>query len=307
MKPFVKPWTANSVDLYMSEIGRYPLLGAQEEIELAVQYERGRAAKRQLQSGALDALRRADLKVLVARGQRARRRLIESNLRLVIHLVRQYSGCDLPFADLVQEGNLGLMEAVERFDHRRGVRFATYAGWWIRQTVLRAIACHGKPIRLPPAVNDELVRLQKANAQLETRLRRSPTLDELAVEMGVPAQRVRQLQNWDRKIVSLDMPIGENDESRLADLVPDRDTPPLDEVLSRRQLRERLCDVMVTHLEPRDQTLLRLRFGLDGEQGQTLREVAHVLGITQERARQVEKRALKRLRSARVLYELGSF
>ena len=231
MKSFVKEWTTNAVDVYMTDIGRYPLLSIHKEVKLAVHYERGRAAQRQLESGGVGAKQRAELQFAVERGQRARQRLIQCNLRLVVSMVRRYAGCGLPFGDLVQEGNIGLMEAVERFDHRRGVRFATYAGWWIRQTVLRALASQGRAIRLPPAVNDELNRLQKVTVQLEARLRRSPTLDELAVKLGASRRRVRQLQDWDCQIDSLDMPVGENGDFLLSDVIPDGKVPSMDETL----------------------------------------------------------------------------
>jgi RNA polymerase sigma factor (sigma-70 family) len=305
MKPFVGEWTINAVSVYMTEIGQYPLLDEQKEIRLAVQYEKGREAQRQLESGVTDARRRAELCRAVECGQRARQRLIQCNLRLVIRLVKQYAHCGLPFEDLVQEGNMGLMEAVERFDHRRGVRFASYAGWWIRQTVLRALACQARSIRLPPAVNDELNRLRKINVQLEARLHRQPTLDELAAEMGVSRQRLRQLQNWNQRTLSLDRPVGENDDLLLADVIPDRQAPPMDEALARSQLQERLRAAMGAYLNSRDQTLLSLRFGLHGDRRQTLQEIAGTLGITKERARQVEKTALKRLRRAGTLHELG--
>jgi RNA polymerase sigma factor (sigma-70 family) len=307
MKSFLKEETLSTVGVYMSEIGRFPLLDAHKEITLARQYECGREAQRQLDTDDLNAQERAELQLVVERGQRARQRLIQCNLRFVISMVRQYAGCGVPFVDLVQEGNLGLIEAAERFDHRRGVRFASYAGWWIRQTILRALAHQGRDIRLPSAVNDELNRLHKASAQLETRLQRSPTHDELAAEMQVSTQRVRQLQDWDRRMLSLDRPIGENDDALLSDVIPDPKTPPLDETVAHRQLEQRLHDIMVTHLTSRDQRLLSLRFGLGGAQGQTLREVAGILGITQERARQVEKKALKRLRRVGALHELGLF
>ena len=284
MKPFVQERTLSSVDIYMSEVSRYPLLDAPKEVKLAIQYERGRAAERQLGSGQLEAPQRAVLERAVARGHRARQRLIQCNLRLVPHLIRQYIGCGLPFADLVQEGNMGLMEAVERFDHRRGVRFATYAGWWIRQTVLRALASQGRTIRLPAGMRDELIRLKKARARLETRLRRLPACDELAAEMGISRQRVRQLQSWDRQVVSLDMPVGEMDDAVLSDVIPDRTAPPLDEAVVHQQLEDQLRTVMGRYLTVRDRTLLSLRFGLGDDQKRTLREVAGVLGISQERA-----------------------
>lgn len=305
MNFFAKERMTGAVDIYMTEIGQYPLLSARKEVKLAIRYERGRAAKHQLESFAIDDQMRIELERVVRHGQQARQQLIHCNLRLVIALIRQYAGCGVPFGDLVQEGNVGLIQAVERYDHRRGVRFASYAGWWIRQAVLRAIACQSRPIRLPCAVNDELGRMHRASAQLETCLQRLPTIDELAAEMGVSTQRVRQLQVWDRQIVSLDVPVGENDDRSLADMVPDRDAPTVDERLARRQLVERLQEV-IDSLNSRDRTLLRLRFGLDGDPRQTLRQVAGTLGITQERVRQVEKAALKRLRRTRALHELRS-
>jgi RNA polymerase primary sigma factor len=289
----------------MDEIGRYPLLSAQEEIELAVQYERGRAAERRIESRACDAPERADLEALVVCGRHARQRLIEGNLRLVISLIQHYCGCGLPFGDLIQEGNIGLIKAVERYDPQRGVRFATYAGWWVRQTVLRALTDQGKTIRLPAAVHDELRRLQSTAARLEAHLGRAPTCHQLAVELGISEQRAQQLRCWDHTFLSLEAPVGNELDTRLADTISDPDTPSPEEVVERRQLRERLLSALDTHLGLRDRTLLRLRFGLDGGQSRTLKQVARTLGVTGERARQVEKRALKRLRRAGALYELG--
>jgi RNA polymerase sigma factor (sigma-70 family) len=301
----VKEWTNSAVDTYVNEIGRYPLLSAQEETELAGQYERGRAAERRLESRARNAQDRPELEIVVMRGQRARQRLIECNLRLVLHLIQHYRDCGLPFGDLVQEGNIGLIKAVERYDPQRGVRFATYAGWWIKQTVLRAVADQGQAIRLPPAVRDELRRLQRTAARLEARLGRAPTCHQVAEELGISEQRAQQLRCWDHTFLSLEAPVSDGRDTRLADLIPDRDAPSLEELIERRQLRERLSNAMDAHLGLRDRTLLRLRFGLDGSQSRTLKQVARALGVTRERARQVEKRALKQLRRAGVLYELG--
>ena len=303
----------DAVDLYVAEVRSYPLLSAQQEIELATTYERGKQAARRLQQacqpdarGQSAFLARAgaqeELEQAVARGEQARQRLIECNLRFVISLAGQYAGTGLPLADLVQEGNVGLMEAVERYDPRRGVRFATYAGWWIKKTILQAVASQGQAICLPPWVNAELQQLRSANARLETRLQRSPGLAELAQELDLSTRRVRTLQHWDRKVLSLDMPAGDHADQMLAEVIPDRDTPTLDEALAHRQLREKI-QAMLAHLETQERKFLRIRFGLDGSRGQTLQQAASELGLSQNHARQLEKRALKQLRRSGALDE----
>jgi RNA polymerase sigma factor (sigma-70 family) len=305
MKPFARDQTVNAVDLYMTEIGQFPLLSARKERTLAMAHKRGRAAERQLEAGVTDVKTRARVRDVAERGRRARQRLVHCNLRLVIHLVQPYVRYGLDFGDLVQEGNIGLLEAVDRFDPRRGVRLATYAGWWIRRAVLRALCDQGRAIRLPAAVNDELLRLKRIHLSLEARLGRAPTQEELAAEMGISKQRVRMLQRWDRDTLSLDMSVGEGDEAVLSDILPDPKAPPLEEALVRRQLQERLRAAMDAHLTHRDQMVLSLRFGLGGAQRRTLQEIASKLGITRERARQVEKMALRRLRRSGALYELS--
>jgi RNA polymerase primary sigma factor len=311
--------TVQIVETYLSEVGRYPLLSAQEEIDLAAAYQRGRAARHsqaarsqaarsqaarsQGAAGTRDARVQRTLEKAIARGERARKRMIECNLRLVIHLARPYASRGLPLEDLVQEGNIGLMKAVERFDPRRGVRFATYASWWIKKAMRRASVDQGRAIPLPPALREALHQLWASKARLEARLERPPTIEELAAELGVSVHRVRQVQRWDRTTLSLETPVGSNTDCRLADLIPDRNAPPLDETMARQQLQQRLWETMVAHLAPRELTLLRVRFGLDGSPGQTLKQAARELGLTQTRARQVEKRALKQLRHTGVLNE----
>lgn len=298
----------DAVELYVAEVRNYPLLSSQQEIELATLVERGRAAARRLQEArpldtrALVERAQEDLAKAVARGKQARQRLIECNLRFVVSLAHRYADAGLPLADLVQEGNIGLMEAVERYDYRRGVRFATYAGWWIKKTILQAIASQGQAIHVPAWVRVELQHLRSADARLEARLRRSPKLSELAQELGLSTRRIRTLQHWDHKILSLDRPAGDNTDQMLADVIPDRETPTLDETLAQRQLQERI-QAMLTHMGGKERQFLCMRFGLDGDHGRTLGQVASALGLSRERARQLEKNALKQLRRTGALNE----
>jgi RNA polymerase sigma factor (sigma-70 family) len=303
----------DAVDLYVAEVRSYPLLSPQQEIVLATLYEQGKAAARSLQEARqpdargpdarhLDAGAQEDLARAVARGEQARQRLIECNLRFVVSLASQYADAGLPLADLVQEGNIGLMEAVERYDHRRGVRFATYAGWWIKKTILQAVASQGQAICVPPWVNVKLRQLRSANTRLEGRLKRSPKLGELAKELGLSTHRVQMLLHWDRSILSLDTPIDDHTDQMLAEVIPDQDAPTLDETLAYRQLQEKI-HAMLTDLDTQERKFLRIRFGLDGNRGQTLQQVARELGLSRDRARQIEKRALKQLRRTGALNE----
>jgi RNA polymerase sigma factor (sigma-70 family) len=283
----------------MKEVGHYPLLGAQEECELATLYERGRAAQLCLQQKPhLSRTKRSHLQRAVARGRAARRRLIEGNLRLVIKLIGQYAQCGLPYGDLVQEGNIGLIKAVERFDHQRGVRFATYAGWWIKQSVLRAAANHGRTIRRPPWLIQEIGQLRRQRAALESNRPDTPSDADLARALGWTVHRVREIARYDLPEISLERTVSPNEDCQLLDLLPDEDAPaPVEEVV-RRQSYERLRAAVRDHLRPREQTVLRLRYGLDGAPRRTLRQVAAELGVTSERVRQIEKSAMRRLRSA---------
>jgi len=283
----------------MKEVGHYPLLGAQEERELAALIEQGRAAQRRLQQDKLrSSSERRQLEMAIARGRSARKRLIESNLRLVIKLIGKYAHCGLPYGDLVQEGNIGLINAVERFDHQRGVRFATYAGWWIKQSVLRAAANHGRTIRRPPWLIQEIGQLRKERTVLESSLARPPTDAELAQALGWTARRVREIEGYDLPELSLEMTVSQQEDCQLLDLVPDEEAlAPVEHVL-RSQACECVRLAMRTHLSPREQTVLRLRYGMDGGPRRTLSQVAGELGITSERVRQIEKSALRRLRSA---------
>ena len=297
MKAANSPWPAHAVEIYMKEVGHYPLLGPQEERELAALIDRGRTAQLCLQQNKpLTPTERRQLKTAIARGRAARRRLIESNLRLVIKLIGKYAHCGLPFGDLVQEGNIGLIKAAERFDHERGVRFATYAGWWIKQCVLRAAANQGRTIRRPPWLIQEIGQLRKKRAALETSLERLPTDAELAQALGWTAHRVREIEGYDLPELSLEMTVSQQEDCQLLDLLPDEDAPaPVEQVL-RSQECERLRSAIRAHLNPRQQAVLRMRYGMDGGPRRTLAQVAARLDITSERVRQIEKSALRRLR-----------
>lgn len=290
----------------MDEVTAYALLDAEQEVSLARQYEAGRAAERLLDEGAtLDPAEQAKLEAEVKAGKDARRRLIRCNLRLVVSMAHKYSGLGLPLIDLVQEGNIGLMEAVERYDPERGFRFATYAGWWIKQAIRRALSNKGRLVRLPSHVTEELYRLRRASKEIEAQKSRRPTRQELAKRLGMSLHKIRRLLRLQqRRVLSLQMPVGEEGGSELGDLIPDRDTPPMEEIYAQHHLKESVQDVVASQLSPREQEVLRMRFGLDGREGQTLQEIADTLGISRERVRQIESRALRRLRYARARPEL---
>jgi RNA polymerase primary sigma factor len=291
----------SAFETYLSDMSRYPLLSGDEEVTLAAQYREGRAAQAQLsEASTLDPQARQALEGAIARGQQARECMIRGNLRLVVSQAKQYAGRGLSFEDLVQEGNIGLIAAVERYDPTRGNRFSTYAVWWIQQRMGRAIANKVRLVRLPVYVNDDLRRLHRARNDLAAALGRRPTPEEVAKEMGMPLKKVRRLAQWENRVLSLNAPVGDEGDSELADLVPDRETPAMEETVARHQLRERMQDMMGKRLRPREREVLRMRFGLDGSQEQTLKQVAEVLGVTRERVRQIEVRALRRLRHASV-------
>jgi RNA polymerase primary sigma factor len=260
--------TQDPLKLYVRQIGDGPLLTREEERELA---------------------RRKDMG-----DEEAKRRLIESNLRLVMSITRNYTKTGVPLLDLIQEGNLGLIRAVEKFDYRMGYKLSTYATWWIRQAITRALADQGRTIRLPVHVADQVRRLMRVRRQLAQKLNREPTQAELAAESGFPEKRVQELLELVEDPVSLETPVGDG-ESLYGDLIEDLHSDQPDDVTAGR-LRSRELAEAIAHLNPRMRRVLALRFGLDGEQPQTLEEVGGVLGITRERVRQLESRALRELR-----------
>ncbi|MBE3573362.1 MAG: RNA polymerase sigma factor RpoD [Moorella humiferrea] len=257
------------VRMYLKEIGRVPLLTPEEEIELAKRMEQG--------------------------DEEAKRRLTEANLRLVVSIAKRYVGRGMLFLDLIQEGNLGLIKAVEKFDYRKGYKFSTYATWWIRQAITRAIADQARTIRIPVHMVETINKLIRVQRQLLQELGREPTPEEIAKEMDVPVERVREIMKIAQEPVSLETPIGEEEDSHLGDFIEDEDAQAPAEAASFMLLREQLEEVLDS-LTPREKRVLRLRFGLDDGRARTLEEVGQEFGVTRERIRQIEAKALRKLR-----------
>ena len=257
------------VRMYLKEIGRVPLLTAGEEIEYAERIEKG--------------------------DEEAKRRLAEANLRLVVSIAKRYVGRGMQFLDLIQEGNLGLIKAVEKFDYRKGFKFSTYATWWIRQAITRAIADQARTIRIPVHMVETINKLIRVTRQLVQELGREPTPEEIAERMDIPVERVREIQKIAQEPVSLETPIGEEEDSHLGDFIEDHEAPAPAEAASFTLLKEQLEEVLES-LTPREEKVLRLRFGLDDGRARTLEEVGQVFGVTRERIRQIEAKALRKLR-----------
>ena len=257
------------VRMYLKEIGRVPLLSAQEEIQLAKRMEAG--------------------------DEEAKRRLAEANLRLVVSIAKRYVGRGMLFLDLIQEGNLGLIKAVEKFDYIKGFKFSTYATWWIRQAITRAIADQARTIRIPVHMVETINKLIRVSRQLLQELGREPAPEEIAKVMDIPVERVREIMKIAQEPVSLETPIGEEEDSHLGDFIPDDDAPAPAEAASFILLKEQLEEVLET-LTPREEKVLRLRFGLDDGRTRTLEEVGQEFGVTRERIRQIEAKALRKLR-----------
>jgi RNA polymerase primary sigma factor len=283
------------ISLYMKEVGSLPLLTAEEEKELGLAVRAGRSARRRLARGDFSGDKREELQRAVERGEEARRRFVESNSRLVISIARKYLGRGLPLSDLMQEGNLGLMRAVERFDPDLGHRFSTYATWWIRQAILRALADQGRTIRLPAHIVDELNKMNRVGKRLAQELGREPDSEELAEELEVPEERVKDLRALAGQPLSLETPVGEEEESTLAEFIEDEDSPTPSSMTSESIMWERLDDALDT-LTPREARVLRLRYGLEDGEDYTLEQVGEKLGLTRERIRQIQSQALRRLR-----------
>jgi len=283
--------------LYLREISRTPLLTAEEEIELAKRVEAAQAARERLAEGVADPAERARLEEAVRLGEEACQRMIEANLRLVVSIAKKYLGRGLSFLDLVQEGNLGLRHAVEKYDWRRGFRFSTYAYWWIRQAIGRAVAEQGRTIRLPVHIIEQLTKLYNTARELGFELGREPTPAEIGMRLGIEPDKVKDAFQAARLPLSLETPIGEEEESTLADLLADAATRNPSEEAEEGVLAQTLDQALGEYLTPREAQLVRLRFGLDrGGPERTLAEVGQEMGISRERVRQIEAQTMKKLR-----------
>ncbi|MFN7151689.1 MAG: RNA polymerase sigma factor RpoD/SigA [Microthrixaceae bacterium] len=284
------------VRLYLGDIGRYPLLTKDDEVRLARAIEDGVAAAEELERTPGSSIaRRRELRRTVAAGESAQRTFVQSNLRLVVSIAKKYQASGLPLLDLVQEGNLGLMHAVEKFDWRKGFKFSTYATWWIRQAITRGIANTGRTIRLPVHAGDTLARLQKARGRLELRLGRVPTLAELAVEVDLPVDKVTEALLVAAEPLSLSEPLRDDGDAELGDLVEDAAAvSPFDEAAVSMLPAE--VERLLSGLDRREKEILTLRFGLDRGEPRTLEEVGAHFQLTRERIRQIEARAMSKLR-----------
>jgi RNA polymerase primary sigma factor len=285
----------DTVSLYFREVGHIPLLTAQEEVELAKRMERGRAAQRWLLDDGHNPQEEQWLKQEIRAGEAARQRLITANSRLVISMAKKYRGHGVPFLDLIQEGNLGLMRAVEKFDYRRGFKFSTYATWWIRQAITRALPDQGRTIRLPVHMSDRIRKVYAVARELEQDLRRRPTPEEIAEEMNIPPRKVMQMLRISQRPLSLEKPVGREGDSQLGQFIESEWTPDPAEEAAKELLREDV-ERMMTALTPREARILQLRYGLRDGRSHTLKEVGHKFGLTRERIRQIEQGALRKLR-----------
>jgi len=298
--------TDDTIGLYLKEVSRVPLLTADEEVELAQRIERGRMAREELARGNVSNRRRQELRKLIEDGWLAREHLITANSRLVISVAKKYMGRGVPFLDLIQEGNIGLIRATKKFDYRRGHKFSTYATWWIRQAVTRAIADQGRTIRVPVHMGDQINKLLRIQHQLTQRLGREPSVDELATALDVPPKKVENMIQVARRPLSLETPTDDEEDSVLGDFIEDEEAPPPDESATYNLLREHLEDVL-NGLPPREVRILQLRYGLLDGQAYTLEEVGRKMGVTRERVRQIEAQALSRLRHPTIRRKLRDY
>jgi RNA polymerase primary sigma factor len=286
--------TGDLVRIYLREIGRVPLLTAEDEVDLAKSIEAGLFAEEKLHEDAPLPCERCDLETLVSEGVRGKQRLIEANLRLVVSIAKRYIGRGLTFLDLIQEGNLGLIRAVEKFDYTRGYKFSTYATWWIRQAITRAIADQARTIRVPVHMVETINKLARVQRQLHQELGREASPDEIAAEMSIPVERVAEIQRIAQEPVSLQSPIGE-EESDLGDFIEDADAVVPMEAAAFIMLQDQLERVLL-ELSEREQRIIQLRFGLTDGHPRTLEEVGREFGVTRERIRQIESKTLAKLR-----------
>lgn len=285
------------VRMYLKDIGQYALLTKDDEARLAQAMEAGREARAELEEAgkSVSPARKRELRRLIREGDDAERTFVQSNLRLVVSIAKKYQASGMPLLDLVQEGNLGLMHAVEKFDWRKGFKFSTYATWWIRQALTRGIANTGRTIRLPVHAGDTMNRVQKARTRLETTLGRAPTLAELSADLEMPEAKVTETLLFAADTLSLSTPLREDGDAELGDVVPDRGATTPFEAASLALLPEEISRLL-SPLDDREREILKLRFGLDRGEPRTLEEVGEHFALTRERIRQIEARAMSKLR-----------
>ena len=292
--------TDDPVRMYLKEIGKVSLLSADEEISLATAMSAGVEAKQKLEEAEKNGMELSEeemkaLKSAVKKGERSKQRLAEANLRLVVSIAKRYVGRGMLFLDLIQEGNLGLIKAVEKFDYTKGYKFSTYATWWIRQAITRAIADQARTIRIPVHMVETINKVIRVSRQLLQELGHDPSPEEIAAEMDMPVDKVREILKIAQEPVSLETPIGEEEDSHLGDFIPDEGASEPSEAASFTLLQEQLVDVLST-LTPREEKVLKLRFGIEDGRPRTLEEVGKEFNVTRERIRQIEAKALRKLR-----------
>lgn len=296
--PTTADWRVDdTVSLYLREVAAIPLLSGEEEVQLAKRMEQGRLAATALRSEPADE-QHYPLQRAVREGESARQHLIKANFRLVISIAKRYTGRGVGFLDLIQEGNIGLIRAVEKFEYQRGFKFSTYATWWIRQAVTRALADQGRTIRIPVHMCERINRVLRTTRELVQQLGREPSVEELAATLHVTVARVEQLLKIAERPLSLEMPVGEEEESQLGDFIEDTISVTPNDAATYQLMREHMIDILGA-LSPREGRVLQMRFGLRHGRPHTLEEVGHKFGVTRERIRQIEAKALKKLRHPR--------
>ncbi len=298
---------ADLVRVYLNGIGRTALLTAADEVELAKRIEAGLFAAHLLEVGVkLSPTRRRDLAAVVREGHSARQHLLEANLRLVVSLAKRYTGRGMPLLDLIQEGNLGLIRAMEKFDYAKGFKFSTYATWWIRQAITRGMADQSRTIRLPVHLVEQVNKLARIRRELHQQMGREATDEELALESGIPEDKIADLLDHSRDPVSLDMPVGSDEEAPLGDFIEDADATDAESAVISGLMHTDVRSVLAT-LDEREQQVIRLRYGLDDGQPRTLDQIGKIFGLSRERVRQIEREVMGKLRQGDRAERLRSY
>lgn len=296
----------DTLGMYMKDVGSIPLLSAEQEVAISKRIERGKKARERMAKGPVSPKQVSDLQALIEDGWAAREHLLTANSRLVISVAKKYMGRGVPFADLIQEGNIGLIRATKKFEYKRGLKFSTYATWWIRQAVTRAIADQGRTIRLPVHMGDQINKLLRATHQLTQEYGRAPTSAELAEKLEMPIERVEEMKQVAQLPLSLDTPTSEEENSVLGDFIEDQGAEAPPEVASAALMLQGLRDAL-EDLPPRESVVLQLRYGLVDGKSHTLEEVGNKLGVTRERARQIEAQAIRRFQIPEIRQKLFDY